>query len=547
MEVSKPLLAIKIIWMAFFLNCSHAQVPDFDIQLEALTINSMPGIQSFAMGQHNGKWLIVGGRLDGLHKAMGMGMMGPPFPTSGNNTNLVVIDVNTQQVWTKSLSSLPVDLQEQLSSTNTEFIQNGNYLYVFGGYGYSSAAGKHITFSKLTAINLPNVVSAIISGTSITACFRQTTDTAFRVTGGEIGKIYDHYYLVGGHNFDGTYHHMMGMGMFTQTYTNQIRKFSISDDGTTISITHSPSVTDNVNLHRRDYNLIHQIMPDGKEGLTAFSGVFQTLVDLPYLNCVNIDSTGYSVNNSFSQYYNHYQCANLAVYSANTNRMHNVFFGGIAQYYDDNGVLTQDDNVPFVKTIGLVTRDADGVMTEYKMPVEMPSLLGAGSEFIVNNTLPRYDNDVLQLDDLPNDTVLAGYIFGGISSPAANVFNSGMMSSNNTAATSQIFKVWLIKKSISTGLLQQNYQSNEGLHLQVSPNPSNGHVTLAYVLDVYSDITIRISDQTGRTLLVETVVNSHIGQNIHQLSLTENLPAGTYTVNVTAKGKTATQHVVIRK
>jgi hypothetical protein len=29
--------------------------------------------------------------------------------------------------------------------------------------------------------------------------------------------------------------------------------------------------------------------------------------------------------------------------------MHNLFFGGISQYYYNNGTLIQDDTVPFVK------------------------------------------------------------------------------------------------------------------------------------------------------------------------------------------------------
>lgn len=85
-----------------------------------------------------------------------------------------------------------------------------------------------------------------------------------------------------------------------------------------------------------------------------FSGVFQPIVDLPYLNSVTIDSQGYTIDNSFQQYYNHYHCAVLPMYSASNNEMHNIFFGGIAQYYDDLGVLVQDNNVPFVKTIARV-------------------------------------------------------------------------------------------------------------------------------------------------------------------------------------------------
>ena len=40
----------------------------FDVVLEPLTITNLPGMQSYAAAQHNGKWLIIGGRIDGLHQ-----------------------------------------------------------------------------------------------------------------------------------------------------------------------------------------------------------------------------------------------------------------------------------------------------------------------------------------------------------------------------------------------------------------------------------------------------------------------------------------------
>ena len=177
---------------------------------------------------------------------------------------------------------------------------------------------------------------------------------------------------------------------FVQEYTNSIRKFTLADNGSTISINHLPSFVDSVYLHRRDYNAEAQILPNGKEGITMFSGVFQKTVNLPFLNSVNIDSSGYTVNNNFQQHYNHYHCAVLPLYSNSNNEMHNVFFGGIAQYYDSAGILVQDNNVPFVKTIARVTRNASGVLSEHKLPIEMPVFLGAGSESVsyTHLTLP---------------------------------------------------------------------------------------------------------------------------------------------------------------
>ncbi len=327
-----------------------------------------------------------------------------------------------------------------------EFHQDGDYLYITGGYGYSNSATDHITYPYLTAVKVSDVVNSIIRRTSFTSSFRQIKDELFAVTGGYLNKIYKTYYLTGGQRFDGRYN-PRNHPTFVQTYTNAIQKFLISDDGYDLKITHLPGITDTINLHRRDYNVIPQIMPNRTEGLTAFSGVFQVSADLPFLNCVNIDSVGYIVNDDFSQYYNHYHCAHIPMYSASANEMHNLFFGGIAQYRDSSGILVQNSDVPFVKTIARVTRGSNGEMAEYLLPVEMPALLGAGSEFIPVENLPVYGNGVIKLDGLKGDSTLIGYIYGGINSTDPNIFwiNDG----GQSVANSQIFSVYILKNKVT--------------------------------------------------------------------------------------------------
>ncbi len=515
----------------------------FTISLEALQINGLPGLQSFACAQYNGKWLIACGRLDGLHKAMGMGMMGAPFPTSGSNNKLLVIDPVTKQFWSASLTTLATDIQEQLSSTNPEFFQDSDYLYIAGGYGYKSAVGKHVTFDKLIAISLPDAINSIVTGAPVSNSIRQISDTLFQVTGGEMGKIGSNYFLVGGHNFDGTYHHMNGMGMFTQTYSNQIRTFRITDNGGIIVIDSVKVVTDEINLHRRDYNMVQQIMPDGSEGLTVFSGVFQITLDLPFLNSVNITANGYAVNNAFAQYYNHYQCANAALYSSSENEMHTLFFGGIAQYYDSAGILIADNQVPFVRTIARVTRDSNGNMSEYKLATEMPALLGAGSEFFLNPELPHYSNDVVKLDSINEDTVLLGYVLGGIQSPQPNVFNSSMMGSNGTSAVSNIFKVYLTKESSFSGGDELNSHSTNHLGFHVYPNPTTGEVTISLTPEKSGSVQLVILNSSGEIIRNESLYSEKSNSAV---TLTMDKPAaGIYTVVVSTGNGSASQRIVV--
>lgn len=444
-EKSSRLNEMKILatiaGMFMLLQTNFAQIHPFEIQLNPLTISELGGVQSFAVAQHEGKWLIVGGRLDGLHRRQPFAS----FDIAGHNNQWLVVDPEAGIKWAAPFTDLPQALQERLSATNMEFYQEGGMLYLVGGYGYSKTAGDHITYPYLTAIDVKQTINAIIQQQTVTPFIRQISDDSFTVTGGSLKKINDIFYLTGGQKFMGRYNpHGPNHGPgFVQEYTDAIRRFKINDDGTTISVTHLGEWKDTAQLHRRDFNVIPQIMPDGQQGLTAFSGVFRRDADLPFLNSVNIDSSGHIPNPDFIQYYNHYHCATIPLYSAAQNEMHSLFFGGIAQYYDSAGTMKKDNDVPFVKTIARVTRTADGSMQEVKLPVEMPGLLGAGSEWIRNESLKVFANGVIDYDALPTGSTLLGYIFGGIESTAPNIFwsNSGKQST----AQATLFKVLIIK------------------------------------------------------------------------------------------------------
>jgi hypothetical protein len=528
-----------LFYIALFSNVLAQNTP-FQIAIEPLNIDNLGGLQSFAFGQHEGKWLIIGGRLDGLHRRQPFAA----FDQAGHNNQLIVIDPVAQQKWTTPLTSLSVGLQEQLSSTNMQFYQEGKHLYLTGGYGYSATANDHITYPNLTAVDVPATINAVVSNSTFSSFFRQITDAQFQVTGGRLEKIYNTFYLVGGQKFIGRYNPMgsnNGPG-FIQEYTDQIRKFNLMDDGTNISIQHLPSITDTDQLHRRDYNVTAQILPNGQEGLTAFSGVFQKTINLPFLNCVNIDSAGYAVNNAFNQYYNHYHCGHFPIYSESKNEMHTIFFGGIAQYYDSLGILVQDNEVPFVKTIARVSRDANGVMSEYKLPIEMPTLLGAGSEFIPVENLPRYQNGVFKLDDFIADSTLVGYIYGGISSTAANIFftNTGTQSS----ASSQIFKVYVIKNA-TTGIHKLNAQSVGTLQMKVFPNPNDGNFVAKYNLIKATDVRISIFSIDGKKIEDQVYENQPVGENTFTKKVKGLSNGGTYILSIETDYEKATRKIII--
>ena len=69
----------------------QAQNTPFEIRIEPIAIEGLGGLQSFAVGQANGKWLLIGGRLDGLHRRQPWAA----FDNAGHNTQMIVVDIDT--------------------------------------------------------------------------------------------------------------------------------------------------------------------------------------------------------------------------------------------------------------------------------------------------------------------------------------------------------------------------------------------------------------------------------------------------------------------
>lgn len=495
-----------------------------ELWLEGLPLNQNNGLQSFAHAEYQGQFFLFGGRLDGLHQRQPFAS----FNDIGHNEELWVIE-DDSVLYTLQLNHLPDSLLDQLRSTNMEFYQDGNLLYLIGGYGISNPSGNHITHPYLCIVDLSQLTNLQPGDQVPASAFQQIEDADFGVTGGQLRRLDSVYYLVGGHRFDGRYNPHNGPS-FTQSYTNSVRRFTLSGQFPNKQVQWQSAYTDAQLLHRRDYNVAPEIHEDGSYGLIAFSGVFQNNVDLPYLNAVRIDENGYSEIPNFSQYYNHYHCANVPLFEANANRMHFLFFGGMAQYYESNGIRTQDNNVPFVPTIARVSRDSAGNFSESKLRVEMPALLGAGSEFFIADGIPQYAPGIIDYDALSGDTVLLGYIFGGIESSAPNIFfsNTGTQSS----ATARFFKVWLIKSQMNLSQLSLDYHENQ-LAWQLAPNPG-GKVQIWYSepksIGQASEMELRFIDQSGKSVW-SSLWQHQAGQKHYELK-PQILKAGSYLVEL---------------
>lgn len=507
----------------------HAQsFGDRRLVLEETPIAGMPGIQSFAWAQHQGQWLLIGGRTDGLHRRQPFAA----FLAADNNTMAHVVDPVSGAVWSASLASLPAAQFEQLQSTNMEFMQQGDVLYVVGGYGFSANANDHITHPLLSAIDVPGAMEAIRTGGALTPHFRFITDERLAVTGGYLGRIGAQYVLVGGQRFIGRYNPMgpdFGPG-FIQEYTNAIRRFGIADDGQSLGLIDYSTTVDTVNLHRRDYNLVPQVFPDGSFGYTAFSGVFQYAEDIPWLNTVDVSATGHAVVPAFEQLLNQYHTAHVPLWSASTQRMSTVFFGGIGRYYfDGNGQLWDDVNVPFVNTISQVTRDGAGQLQETAIGT-MPALLGSSAEFIRLPDVPMVFDDIVDLDQLSGDTVMIGHIVGGIESSAANIFfiNTGTQST----ASTRTFRVLLVRDT-NVGVREVERASEP---LLVTLSPDHERMSTGFTLATGGHVQLDLLDTNGRR--VSTLFSARLPAGTHLLHHTvKDLAPGVYVVDLQADGE----------
>jgi hypothetical protein len=407
----------------------HGQVP-FQIQLTPLNIPDAPALQSAAHAEYKGKWLFIGGRTNGLH---GFGP-GQNFPPQYQNRDIIVIDPKTGQVWSRpwSDSTLSTAAIDPLTSVATESDQQGNHLYMIGGYGVDSATGVSTTFDTLTAINVPGLIRAVIHGGNIAAQVQQIHNPVFQVTGGQLGKLGNRDYLVMGQSFLGDYFSPTSV----QQYADQIQSFKIVDMCHRLAIRNYQTSTDQVNFHRRDFRMSPVILPNGHQALEAYGGVFTPAMSV-YRQPITITRSGNTIISSYQQFFSQYDSPQIPLYSAGSHTMQTVFLGGISLYNYDPATqaISEDPNIPFIDTITDLVQPPSGVNQEYILPVHLPGLLGAEAQFMTSTSAPSYSNGVIKLDAIHHPTTV-GYMYGGILAQQAN--------NGSSTASGEVFKVTLI-------------------------------------------------------------------------------------------------------
>ena len=202
----------------------------FRISLEKADFKLPMGLQSYIHGIHRDKWLLITGRMGGLHGFVKDSKNN--FPTREQNTTLFVIDPIKKKIFTRSLrdpkSGLTQKQIDLLSVTAAQGYQSGKTLYITGGYGVDSATGKLDTKNALTAIDIPGLIHWVThpssKGTAVKH-IRQIFDDTFKVTGGYMNQIGNNpTLLIMGHEFNGFYSDPSQKPPVFQKYTEQVRR-----------------------------------------------------------------------------------------------------------------------------------------------------------------------------------------------------------------------------------------------------------------------------------------------------------------------------------
>lgn len=127
------------------------------------------GLHSFASATFGGRWLMLAGRINGLH---GFENDDNNFPPNQQNTTVFVVDPTVGAVYTRSLTGAGAGLTQAqidvLSVTSGQSYQIGNTLYMTGGYGVDTAGATFSTKDVLTAIDVPGLMQWVVAQGKLT-------------------------------------------------------------------------------------------------------------------------------------------------------------------------------------------------------------------------------------------------------------------------------------------------------------------------------------------------------------------------------------------
>jgi hypothetical protein len=426
----------------------------FTVSVREITApTGTPRLQSFALGRTGTDWVLMGGRRNGFHRTS---TAESTFPTATANDSIYVVDLQGGRTWS---APLPAAYRSILRTSNTQYVQDGDNLYIVGGYGSTCDDDRpecYQTFPNLTVVALPALADLVKRQRtdSIFATIQTMQDARMRVTGGALEKIGNTFYLVMGHDYFSMY-----KGGVTGLYTEQVRAFTLSPTALVIDTytaygDSSASGTAS-QWHRRDLNVVPMVHPGGGHGLAIYGGVFTSTsgawVNPMYMTVADGGTPAFAVD-TFSMKMSLYESAHVVMYDPASETMYTTLLGGIsAWYYNDQGNLVPggiNNHMPWTGTISTLARDSRGVTREIVQPAAqgLPGRRGGNAAFVPSEALlMQGSHDVIDYSRIPpGDSVMVGWMYGGIFA-----FADQSSEFNPTEASDKIYEVWLNRAALA--------------------------------------------------------------------------------------------------
>lgn len=151
------------------------------------TLEDMYG---YAVGKYKDYLLIFGGSI----RSEADEKYANDFP----NLDILMIDFRRNRAAAYTSGNLDGLLRDQISSTGMAYHQDGNTLYLLGGYGFSESNYQFITFPYLTAIDLQATVEALLDGKNPVANFFQICDERMAIFDATMDYDGEEFFLING-------------------------------------------------------------------------------------------------------------------------------------------------------------------------------------------------------------------------------------------------------------------------------------------------------------------------------------------------------------
>ena len=405
-----------------------------------------PALHSFRIAvSDDGTWLMLGGRGAPADKVGGVEQSGlhgfnPPaakknnFPRASYNRYIWTYHPDTGETAHFDTESLPTDLARPLQTTSQQawYDRATDMLTIVGGYGWNEDLTDLKTYDTMIQVSLGPLINAVetfASADDVAKLFKKLHHPMLQVTGGDLVKVGNTFYLIFGQKFMGSYF-AFGASLpngTTQEYTEEIRAITMVPGAFEILNISALPKDNPEEYHRRDLNIGLTIdAPSGKLRVAAYGGVFKKGgpggFEHPIL--FDADERKISVETDGRQLFNAYATAVIPIWAEGDGVMSQVFFGGIGRgVYHTHGqdIGLDNDGMPFGSDVSVLTHNKGGTWSEYVLakPVPRNQLLATNGAFIPAPELRAEghlrEDSIIALDTLPKgDDVMIGWIYGGI-------------------------------------------------------------------------------------------------------------------------------------